>query len=655
MALYQPLTGPASFRLLRVHRDAYGALAVELKNFVLEARGTPRYLPVSYDWGDGSRQVTVSINGHRRRILQSAFEVLELVCDRPEYLYRPWIFLEPICVNQEDLDERATFVSQRKHVFGESKGALVWLGPATPESDDGMDMMALVAHSARHEDPRMKDMQSWLDYQDLMLRPWWRNARTLYECISPRVHQEIQYYCGTKHLSGREVLWAAAETPELLDQVECTGTLDRSAWEPLLLRRRLWQWYRGVDPGERISLLSGLIYNAGMRVEEDRDRVYAFLHCVRQAERQIAGTPKYDVSAETLYLDVARSWIVAHQSLDILSIAALFKSHQSEPRALPSWVPDWRAAENPEIAHRCRSAVPLMVSQSTCTQIGNLRSMDQLKVPMDAPMYAPAGETPPQIEIIESGRVLRVKGIVLDAIDGLTGMASGSLQKLDVPEPMVQPTSPINCLSDAELGISSSRAIDKRYGQIDIVADIIRDDVLVSLTVGRADDCLHYQADSRILAQELQRIVSPGEHVDKGADVFLTWLRLNAAFKVCSRPLSTLLGSKSNDNGDAQAPIPRPKQNAASNGSLMQRFNTTTAEDGWSMRLIVTQQGYVGMAPRYAKKGDLICVLLGCHVPIALRRVSGTTFEVVGECYMQGFMKGQALQDDHQLETFDLV
>jgi len=247
----------------------------------------------------------------------------------------------------------------------------------------------------------------------------------------------------------------------------------------------------------------------------------------------------------------------------------------------------------------------------------------------------------------------------LDAVDGLTGIPGKPHVCTEPLAPIVQPTSPFNCLADLELGVSSSRAIDKQYGHIDVVGGIMRDDVLMSLTVGRADDYLHHKADHRLWNAQLRTILEPaasdGDERTGFRGEFLAWLQLNASFKVCSRPLGTLLGASMNNEDEKHEYIKASKQSSKESGSFLRRFHATTGEAAWRMRLVVTQQGYVGMAPREARKGDLVCVLLGYSVPAVLRRQDGGTFELIGECYMQGFMEGQVLQDDHHIETFDIT
>ena len=53
----------------------------------------------------------------------------------------------------------------------------------------------------------------------------------------------------------------------------------------------------------------------------------------------------------------------------------------------------------------------------------------------------------------------------------------------------------------------------------------------------------------------------------------------------------------------------------------------------------------LGFVDTYAKEGDIICILLGCSVPVVLRPVGGdSAFEFIGECYIHGLMEGEFMQ-----------
>ncbi|CAG8953424.1 hypothetical protein HYFRA_00010173 [Hymenoscyphus fraxineus] len=73
----------------------------------------------------------------------------------------------------------------------------------------------------------------------------------------------------------------------------------------------------------------------------------------------------------------------------------------------------------------------------------------------------------------------------------------------------------------------------------------------------------------------------------------------------------------------------------------------------------VASNGLSGLCPPMAKEGDLIVLLYGGNVPYLIRSREGDTFEFVGECFVDGMMKGEYLerleQDDRGAEVFCLV
>ncbi|KAL9589496.1 MAG: hypothetical protein Q9203_001714 [Teloschistes exilis] len=58
---------------------------------------------------------------------------------------------------------------------------------------------------------------------------------------------------------------------------------------------------------------------------------------------------------------------------------------------------------------------------------------------------------------------------------------------------------------------------------------------------------------------------------------------------------------------------------------------------------LITRKGYIGFAPQAARPGDEVCIILGCQSPLLLRPTHNGNYEVVGECYLQGVMHGEAI------------
>ncbi len=51
-----------------------------------------------------------------------------------------------------------------------------------------------------------------------------------------------------------------------------------------------------------------------------------------------------------------------------------------------------------------------------------------------------------------------------------------------------------------------------------------------------------------------------------------------------------------------------------------------------------------GLAPQGCKVSDIVCILLGCSVPVILSRDRGSLYKIVGEAYVHGMMDGEAME-----------
>ena len=61
-------------------------------------------------------------------------------------------------------------------------------------------------------------------------------------------------------------------------------------------------------------------------------------------------------------------------------------------------------------------------------------------------------------------------------------------------------------------------------------------------------------------------------------------------------------------------------------------------------RFFWTRSGFMGIGPAAAKANDTICVLFGGQVLYVIRAKDGERHEFIGECYVHGFMDGEAVE-----------
>jgi hypothetical protein len=61
-------------------------------------------------------------------------------------------------------------------------------------------------------------------------------------------------------------------------------------------------------------------------------------------------------------------------------------------------------------------------------------------------------------------------------------------------------------------------------------------------------------------------------------------------------------------------------------------------------KFLRTDRGFMGLAPQLAEVGDEVWILLGCDVPLLLRKCDDY-YILVGECFVQGIMEGEQTKD----------
>ncbi|KAF5719537.1 heterokaryon incompatibility 6 OR allele [Fusarium mundagurra] len=62
-------------------------------------------------------------------------------------------------------------------------------------------------------------------------------------------------------------------------------------------------------------------------------------------------------------------------------------------------------------------------------------------------------------------------------------------------------------------------------------------------------------------------------------------------------------------------------------------------------QIFTATNSLLGLGPNLLKKGDLVCVVAGGPVPYILRPLGDDTFYFVGECYVAGYMFGEAVSE----------
>ncbi|KAM0800502.1 heterokaryon incompatibility protein-domain-containing protein, partial [Usnea florida] len=73
-------------------------------------------------------------------------------------------------------------------------------------------------------------------------------------------------------------------------------------------------------------------------------------------------------------------------------------------------------------------------------------------------------------------------------------------------------------------------------------------------------------------------------------------------------------------------------------------YMTSAQRACYGRSLFFTSKGLLGLGPEEARPTDVVAVLLGCSVPMLLRKVE-SRYQVLGEAYVHGIMEGEAMEE----------
>lgn len=145
---YNPLPTPSSIRLVHVNNTSEdGSIDITLRCVNLD--DFPLYQCLSSTWGDpfgrdmAQRDYTISCHGR-------AFKIKENLRAAIQYMWRlnrlelDGIWIDAICINQDDLDERSQQVSMMKRIYASAERTIVWLGPEDPETEQVFEALDLI-------------------------------------------------------------------------------------------------------------------------------------------------------------------------------------------------------------------------------------------------------------------------------------------------------------------------------------------------------------------------------------------------------------------------------------------------------------------------------------------------------------------------------
>ncbi|EEU35646.1 uncharacterized protein NECHADRAFT_86864 [Fusarium vanettenii 77-13-4] len=141
MFIYDQLSRDESeIRLVRFHENSSSKpeLSLELRHASMSETS---YAALSYVWGDVSDTIKISANGSSLNIGRNLHAGLEQLRENGVY---DWLWIDSICIQQSDLDEKSYQVGLMREIFSNADRVYSWLGPGSIGSGAAMDFISRI-------------------------------------------------------------------------------------------------------------------------------------------------------------------------------------------------------------------------------------------------------------------------------------------------------------------------------------------------------------------------------------------------------------------------------------------------------------------------------------------------------------------------------
>ena len=669
-------TGPKTFRYpelsttvpaIRLMSFASGcadtSLEYTLESF--ELNSLPPFTALSYTWGDPFRVEDDSegidssdiwdqsnhlafCNQQPVQLRKNLYEALQTIKqrdDRPTY-----VWVDAICINQLDDDERSSQVGLMSDIYGRADLVIAWLGSELESSEkaeallytfgtgisnmirrDGWEKVSKygpttpqLVEELGHLLPQESD---WIAWNSFFHRSWFSRTWVLQEAA---LAKRLVLLSGNHAFDFDDITlfnnyavtapWWPMRAPNY-----CGEKLPREITIPIVNTRHMFQGgltlptvarqleglHGAVNQGS--VLLRVLSLARGFKSSNRLDKVYGNLGIIRRVlgdefDESVL-RPNYNISVSDLCLRVASYILTTVPILSLLSHVE--ETTEGRSHSLPSWVPDFG------INHAAGKQV----------RFGN--TIEPLE--NDRPLYSTTltNSDIPSTRSVE-GNVLFINGYHLSTT---TEVAVGDPNLHSADEFINQlqlvsglPATYINGQSRFEsywrtfLGNivpkGSEPAIAKSFTALIIQSLLSQTDLPPEELIVRLEKAFQHLAGlDSALAQRLRSLDNPSlDSLPENIPAFVSR---------CTNPQF---------RAELWA--------ALANVSLL--FLQTSEFSGKA--LLRTENGYLGLGPRRTKEGDQIWVIEQARVPFVLRPIPETDyFQLVGECYIHGIMNGELL------------
>jgi hypothetical protein len=529
------------------------------------------------------------------------------------------IWIDNVCINQEDADERSAQVALMGRIYSQSLRTIICLGNAKSVSIDGAwQLINSIYAIFRNQNPSATalsdiplrtydekahiasglppfDDSRWLYLKQLVGLRWFSRIWVVQEVVlSP---QDPIVLLGEYHYSWDTLGWAVAwlrrsgymRLSHVHEQMRNIDTISN-------LRRARTRW-----PLDALLSITQIKFNA----KDQRDKIYGLLGLAVECQDSSAVPdelkPDYNTDVTALYQRTARFLLRRNGSLAMLTRARGLDGTETRKNRqyaldLPSWCPDWSDFSTYNMSI-CTSLSWIDYSDSSSPAVlgfpKQYAASGDLKVDLTQIDQSPEDESVLQLGGFAIGEVSHVHPFSI-------GRPGGRVASDDFETKM---------LSVLKLAVSHLSTQDMTSWQTSFIRTITADQHRIN-----------------------------GRTMEEGLADGAAWLHKLLQENTGAQALFT-------EQMDESLAVEQLRER--SHNGIPKNFESLVRNFCFDRAFIITSDDRMGIAPSNVCPGDKVCVLLGGGVPYVVRGC-GEYWSFIGESYIDKLMGGETIQSYRQ-------
>ncbi|KAI1264076.1 heterokaryon incompatibility protein-domain-containing protein [Xylariaceae sp. FL1019] len=348
--IYQPLSkDEKQLRLLDLQPGS-GTICCRLRQVPFNSPGD--YEALSYVWGKETTTCQILVDDQLYRVgrnLHTALKYLRRDTEAP--LTRRTLWIDAICLNQEDDNEKRIYVPLMSHIYRSCWRTLIWLGEhdwLTRSAVNGVEFLSsmhentdlpshVISYTWREvRRQHLGSRRSWLGsvraaveglhaqlaFQSVFDRPWFTRVWVVQELALSR---NAVFLCGVHKMD-----WADIVKAEVVASHFFPGS-------PFIMQLLLQKWPADHGPHD---IGTHMLATWAKEAAKPQDKIYGLMGLPSTEGKDVVIDVNYAKSDDETFTDFTATYLRQTGNLRILAISRGCKAETT--RGIPSWAVDYQ-------------------------------------------------------------------------------------------------------------------------------------------------------------------------------------------------------------------------------------------------------------------------------------------------------------------------